>query len=269
MQIGAGSHRQLLNLLECASVNSVAPIPITEHSPHKPDIESLFMDAKDYFSSEEIISILRELGVNDARIVNDYVDLNSELCQIECSLGALEFRCYLIGSDPLFVGMLLATSIYCVVLNPFEFADELNSRTLGLTVEVGRDDSGEVQRDDDGDPLFIANSAIHFDGGVTSEHVRRRLAFWLDDVVEIFQIDELDDEVINPDIALEGIGEMGITEQIAWILGTDSIARSARQLATFLMKEKHEVNSALYRSADKFKSDGGQPPRWTLCGEGD
>ena len=249
-------------------MNSAVHIQIDEHPVLRIGVVSSSMEAQDCFSSQEIIGILRGLNVHDAEIVNDDVDLNSELCRIECSLGAIQFRCYLFGADPLFVGMLLATSIYCIVPNPFEFADELNSQTTGLTVEVGRDDRGEIQRDDDGDPLLIANSAIYFDGGVTSEHVRRRIAFWLDDVVEMFQTYESDDDAIIPEIPVDNIGEMSTTEQIAWILGADLIHRSARQIATFLMKEKHEVNSALYRSPDKFISDAGQPPRWTVRAEG-
>lgn len=249
-------------------MNSAAPTPIDEYSAYQLGVVSTSMEAQDCFSSQEIIRILRDLEVHDAEIFNNDADLNSEFCQIRCSLGAIQFRCYLFGAEPLYVGMLLATSFGCIVPNPFEFADELNSRAMGLTVEVSRDDLGEVQRDDDGDPLLIANSAVFFDGGVTPEHVRRRIAFWLDDVVEMFQTYESDDDVINPDVALESIGEMGITEQIEWILGTDAIPRSARQLSTFLMKDKHEVNSALYRAADKFKSDSGQPPRWTLRSEG-
>lgn len=58
--------------------------------------------------------------------------------------------------------------------------------------------------------------------------------------------------------------EMGTAEQMKRAFEIDSLPRTARRLASYLMKEKPEVNSILYRRSDLFCQDKPQPTRWSL-----
>jgi hypothetical protein len=227
------------------------------------------MKVQDSFSSSEIIDILNGAGVEDVQIVDDESSADSEVIRIQCDKGALNFRCYLWGSEPAFTGMHLGAFIFCVAPNPYQYVNEVNSKALTFNVFVAHDDEGEVSCDDDGDPLVVASTGIQFDGGVTVAHIARRIECWIEDVIESFGLVDEVDEMTDPDFEVnDGVRELSIAEQISWVLGIDSVPRTARQLATFLMKEKQEINSALYRSSNLFESDGSQPPRWTLRHDG-
>lgn len=223
------------------------------------------MPAQDSYSSSDVVAILHELGVEEVNVAEESADLHSSLTAIDCKQGNLEFRCYLMGSEPLYMGMYLSASIFFVSPNPHEFANLLNSKLSSATFHVSLDDNNEAVPDEEGDYLMIANAEIMFDGGVTAEHIGRRISVWIEDLVESFDLDEstLEDSQIAGVIESE-VKEMGTAEQIKWVLEVDSIPRTARQLAAFLMKKKPEVNSVLYRRSDLFCHDKAQPPRWSL-----
>lgn len=228
------------------------------------------MEAQDSYTSSEIIRILQYCGIEEAHLADDPEDLHTELTRVDCKQGDFDFRCYLIGPGPLFAGMYLSTSIFCATSSPYEFANSLNSQLWNATFQVFSDEQDEVVRDDDGDPLILANASIIFDGGVRSGHIERRISLWIEDVLEGFGIDEsiLESSPISG-VMVDEVKEMGIAEQIRWVLEIDSVPRTARQLAAFLMKKKPEVNSVLYRRSDLFIRDNSQPPRWSLFRTGD
>lgn len=227
------------------------------------------MQVQDAYTSSEIIRILRDRGTEEVAINEDPENLNSEVVTIDCKQGDLEFKCYLLGSDPFFIGMILTTTIFCVTSSPFRFANSLNSQMLNATFRVVLNDEDEVVKDDDGDSLMIADTSVVFDGGVTPEHIERQISLWLEDVIEGFGLDEsiLETSQIQGVVGDE-LKEMGIAEQIKWVLEIDALPRTARQLASFLMKDKQEVNSVLYRRTDLFCQDKAQPPRWSLVRPG-
>jgi hypothetical protein len=225
------------------------------------------MQASEHFSSTEIMSVLRECGVDEMHFLNEDETESPGSPTIDCRWGSLRFSCCLFGMEPLFGHVFLVASIPVATRDPFEFANKLNSMCSTATVYLALDDEDQILWANDGEYSFTASTSIDFGGGVTAAHLKQSISVWIEDVFELFWSEESDSDGSEfLEIPHEDVREMGIADQVSWVLGTDAVPRTARQIASFLMKEKHEVNSVLYRYSDVFRKDDSQPPRWFLHG---
>jgi hypothetical protein len=218
--------------------------------------------------SEEIISSLNALAAmfqeinietEEERVIDDPAGP-----YIDCWFGDIWFRCHLIGNFPLALVKPLAL-VSVKQDDPLQWANRMNSRLLIASVHVDVDDAGMPVRDEDGDLSVFVTFQFLVSKDFATAHLGLLMWMWCEDLYKVmgieiddqrdFDFDEIsvDDEVRN----------LGIVDQIEWVLGVDSVPRTASQLAGFLMKERQEINRTLYANPDKFLNNGLQPPRWT------
>jgi hypothetical protein len=219
----------------------------------------------DSFSIEEIGRLLHGLDIDATLTTVERPDGSGQSTAFSCVKGDVAFKCILGGDGPRYrhVGLL---AVATVAEDPFEVASLLNSELLQSAAYVDVDESGEVECDDEGDAVVTLRMFVLFGGGVTSDHLTLLLSYWMEDLYEFFGLDGSDESVDSDDTVADGsVRELGLAEQIEWLLGQDGIPRTARQMASFLMQPKHEVNSELYRNAGTFRRDDSQPPRWRVA----
>ena len=222
------------------------------------------VDPQEAFSIEQIRQLLKDLDVNSTLTVYEDPEGSGHSNAFECEQGDVNFICFL-GNGDAVNGHLGLFSSMSVADDPFEYVNSLNSELLQSAAYVSVDESGELVRDDDGDVTVILRKFVLFGGGVTLDHLRMLLSYWMEDLYEFFGLDGSDESVGTDDTVADGsVRELGLAEQIEWLLGLDGIPRTARQVASFLMRPKHEVNSELYRNTGTFRRDDSQPPRWTV-----
>lgn len=217
------------------------------------------MEARESFTGEEISSIIESLGFETT--TNDPID-DDDAWVIQCEQEDVQFSCIMRPHG--IVERLILVSSRFLTENAFKFVNQFNSIHAASGAYVLLDDDGHVTLDSDGDPTVAIRMLITFDGGVSASHLEFLFATWIEDLLDFFEIDAEDafPESELPEMVDE-VREMTVSEQVEWVL-SDSVSRSAREIADHLMLDKHEVNSALYKDKSKFHRDGGQPPRWTL-----
>ena len=222
------------------------------------------MKHQDTFSIEEFRQILEDLDVNVSSDVVDEVDGFTHTVVFECDQGNVEFTCVMGGENHAFARVALL-SVRSVSTDPIAFADGLNSELMHAAAHVCIDDAGDAACDESGEWMIMLRKILVFDGGVTPMHVKLLLSYWLEELYVFSGLDGSDDSADTDDTVADGsVRELGLVEQIEWLLGLDGIPRTARQVASFLMRPKHEVNSELYRNTGTFRRDDSQPPRWTV-----
>lgn len=213
------------------------------------------------YTAIEIMDILQELDVEVSFESSEENEFN--LANIDCALGPLDFSCLLVINEPFFEGIKLYSHRFNVD-NPFRFANEFNDafRTARASVEL--DSDGLIVIDEDGDTTVRANADIYFAGGVTKEHVRFMFEMWIEDLVDFHEISFEDvEEEVREIPALQTLENATLQDQIFACL-TGGYSMTAREIAQILDKDRHIVNSVLYKERKRFKNDGSQPPRWSL-----
>jgi hypothetical protein len=183
---------------------------------------------------------------------------------IDCWIGDIWFRCYLIGNFPLaFVKPLALVGVKQD--DPLQWVNTMNSNLQVSSVHVRVDDDGIPVRDEDGDLSAFVTFKFLVQKEFAAMHLGLLMWLWCEDLYQVMGI-EVDDEYdfdFDEMTVNDEVRNLSIVDQIEWVLGVDSVPRTARQLAGFLMKERQEINRTLYANPDKFVNDNMQPPRWT------
>jgi len=217
------------------------------------------MQHQEFFSAEEMLRLLKDVGVDAFREV-DAAPTSGVV--VRCEKGDVDFVCVLGGGVDAY-GHVALLSIRTVSCDPFDFVDHLNQELRYAAARVCIDESGDAECDELGDPMVMLRQIVVFDGGVTPTHVTLLLSYWLEELYEFFG---LDDSTGGGDTVADGsIRELGLAEQIQWILSADGIPRTAKQLSTFLMTPRHDVNRELYRLGEVFFRNDSQPPLWSVA----
>ena len=213
------------------------------------------MEIRESFTVTEIEEILNSLDIETE--VEPY-DAELMCLVVACESGDLTFNCILEYQEPFFemVGFIATRES---LDNPSAFVNEFNQNHRFSSAHSIYD--SEFDDDDDGFYSTL-KSWIPFAGGIAVEHLTILIELWIDDLCEFMEINPLsDEESLDFPEMTPSVAELDVAAQIAWALG-DHISRTARELAEFLMLDKHTVNSALYKNSDLFVREGGQPPRW-------
>jgi hypothetical protein len=219
--------------------------------------------------SEEITSSLnalaqmfREINIktDDQQVVDDPAGPF-----LDCWFGDVWFRCFLYGSFPLALVMPLAL-ISVEQDDPLQWVNTMNSKLHVASVHVDVDESGTPIRDEDGDFSAFVKFKFLVQNEFSATHLGLLMWMWGEDLQRVMGIEVDDEDDIDFDEIVVGddVKNMNTVDQIEWVLGADSIPRTARQLASFLMKERQEINRTLYSNPDRFVNDSMQPPKWTI-----
>jgi hypothetical protein len=220
-------------------------------------------DNKEYFSLDELLQIFQE---NDIEVeVTQFSFDSQDFVALDCAKEGMTFKSILSNDqDDQFVRMWLMALVPSIDRNPFEFANTWNRDLAISRARVFLEDDGSVSKTEEGDPWVAVDYHLFFNGGVSSAHVSYLLWLWCDDLSDMLGLEEDDAEDASEPVVLDGqVESMDTVDQLEWILSADSVPRTARQLAGFLMKERQEINRTLYANPEKFLNDGMQPPRWT------
>jgi hypothetical protein len=220
------------------------------------------MDKNELFEIEDLEAVFQECGIEAERSERE-TNGKAYVCYT-CQKDDLIFGCCIFGNEQ-FPQLRLVSAIPNDGSDLFEKANFANSDCVVARVYVDTADSDDEDSGQGGPPFLTAHYSIYVGGGISTLHVGMHLIFWCKDLDDLFHAGDSDNEELKDmpviDCHVEG---MDTVDQLEWILSTDSVPRTARQLAGFLMKERQEINRALYSNHDKFLSDRKQPPRWTI-----
>ncbi len=223
----------------------------------------IITDNKESFSLDELLQVFQE---NDIEVeVTQFNYDSQDFVTLDCVKGGVAFKSILSNyEDDQFVRMWLMALVPSIDRNPFEFANTSNRDLAIARARVLLEDDGSVSKTDEGDPWVAVDYHFFFNGGVSSAHVSYLLWLWCDDLSDMLGLEEADGEDAGEPLAIDSqVESMDTVDQLEWILSADSVPRTARQLAGFLMKERQEINGTLYANPNMFLNDGKQPPRWT------
>lgn len=223
------------------------------------------MHPRETYTVEEFLGILRRIGMEVSVLEGSGDD---EI--YECTYGDVSFAAIFYGSGSNCTHVSFASG-QDADENAFEFANLINADMCVSTAHVQLNENAEPELDDEGNRLLLLRTIIFFTGGVTPAQIEHITHMWVEDLYDFFGLDndsESDDdtESRNPE-RTEEVMELSVAEQIHWVLQSGpTVQRTARELADFLILDKHTVNSALYRNPEMFVNDGQQPPRWQSVG---
>jgi hypothetical protein len=220
------------------------------------------MDKNELFEMEDLPEIFQYFEI-EAELLEE--DNNEQIVRFySCRKDDLSFRCYLFGTDD-FPQVRLAAAIPDDGSDLLERANSANSDCMIARVYVETGDPEWGEPGSEPSQFLIAHYSIYVAGGVSTLHVGLHIMIWLKEVTKLLGIEDLDDEDTEDVPAIDSqVMDLGTVEQVQWILAADSVPRTAKQLASFLMKERQEINRTLYANPDRFVNDGTQPPKWTI-----
>jgi len=219
------------------------------------------MTSKEVFTTQEIIEILEEIGLNGE--YKSAAEGGTELGIISCESALVPFWIILLFNEPFCEGFKLF-SVRHDVYKPFVFANDFNDSTHVARVSVDESDEALTRLSEENFGTIYALSDIRFAGGVTREHLKFLLQMWnedLADFAEIFRGDNKAEFISIPELA--NLPQTTLQVQITACLG-DGRTMTSREIGQVLDIDRQVINSILYKEKNRFIHDANQPPRWTL-----